>query len=215
MIEGSICRIGVFYDGSFFACAQRYFAYARKIGWLQFQPFHELIEATMRDKEQGFASYKIVYAGWYQGLFKSTQATLEQLKFDRNRNHDLLHAGIQPKFLPVSESEKEKGVDVAMAVDILEVAGQEFIDIAAIVTGDGDFVPLVRTIMKYNVQTMAVYFEYNEGEHKSYINERLLKACNYALNVNALEKDHKFRDYFKRLFYISEKKSISKKESDK
>jgi uncharacterized LabA/DUF88 family protein len=215
MIEGSICRIGVFYDGSFFACAQRYFAYAKKIGWLQFQPFHELLEATMRDKEQGFASYKVTYAGWYQGLFKSTQATFEQLKFDRNRYHDLLHAGIQPKFLPVSESEKEKGIDVSMAVDVLQIANEGDIDIAVLVTGDGDFIPVVRTIMKYGIRSMAVYFEYNEGEHKSFINERLLKTCNYAINVNTLEKDHKFKDNFKRLFYVSEKKKSEKKEDTK
>ncbi|UCE67994.1 MAG: NYN domain-containing protein [Candidatus Zixiibacteriota bacterium] len=200
-----MCRIGVFYDGSFFSCAQRYFAYAREMGWLQFQPFHDLIQSTMRDKEQGFASYKVVYAGWYQGLFKSTKASFEQLKLDRNRHHDLMHAGIEAKFLPMSETEGEKGIDVAMAVDVLQVANDGDIDIAALVTGDGDFIPLVRAIMKYGIRVMAVYFEFDEGDHKSYINERLLRACNYAINVNALEKDHKFKDHYKRLFYKSEK----------
>jgi hypothetical protein len=41
----AICRIGVFYDGSFFAYAQRYYYRERDLGWLRFQPFHAFIEA--------------------------------------------------------------------------------------------------------------------------------------------------------------------------
>jgi len=56
--EGSICRIGVFYDGSYFGQAQRYFYHDRKIGWLCYQPFHAFLEHFMSTKEQGFPSYK-------------------------------------------------------------------------------------------------------------------------------------------------------------
>ena len=53
---------------------------------------------------------------------------------------------------------------------------------------------------------MAVYFDYTAGQNKGFINERLLQACNYELNINALEKDHKYKDHFKRLFHKAEKK---------
>ena len=210
MIEKAICRIGAFYDGSFFTRAQMHFYHSRN-GWLSFQPFHELLEMVARDKEQGYASYKVAYAAWFQGLFKSTKATAEQLKNERNRYHDLMHAGIEARYLPMSESQREKGVDVAMAVDIMQVALNDKIDIAAIITGDADFLPLVRVLMKEGVRVMAVYFEYEDEHDKAFINERLLRACNYDVNVNAMEKDHKYKEHFKRLFSPREIKEREKK----
>jgi len=200
-VNKSICRIGVFYDGSFFIYAQRYFYRKRKLGWLSHRPFHTLIEDHLREKEQGFASYKIVYAGWYQGMFPSSTGTLEQLRFDRNYYHDLMHAGIEPKYLPMSQSQGEKGIDVAMAVDTLQVGLDGKIDIAALVTGDGDFVPLVRALMKHGIRVLSVYFEYDDGDgDRAFINDRLAAACNYTLNVNALEKERSYGAAFKSLF---------------
>jgi hypothetical protein len=69
------------------------------VGWLSFQPFHRFLELLVSTKEQGFASYKVVYAAWHQGLFSAKDATEEQLRFERNCYHDLLHAGVEPKYL--------------------------------------------------------------------------------------------------------------------
>lgn len=55
-----ICRIGVFYDGSFFVYAQKYFYYERDLGWLKCQPLQAFIETFIAKKEQGYASYKVV-----------------------------------------------------------------------------------------------------------------------------------------------------------
>ena len=198
---GSICRIGVFYDGSFFAYAQRYLYRDRQLGWLSFHPLHTFFEEYLSQKEQGFSSYKVVYASWYQGLFTSKDATFEQLKFDRNLYHDLLHAGIEPKYLPISQQRTEKGIDVAMAVDALQVGLDGKIDIAILVTGDGDFVPLVRALNKQGVRVLAAFFDFKDSQgKKSFINERLLNSCNYAVDIMKLEDDKEFKDSFKRLF---------------
>ena len=76
--SNAICRIGVFYDGSFFAYARRYYYQERDLGWLRYLPFHAFIEAFIAQKEHGFASYRVVYAAWHQGLFTSKKATPEQ-----------------------------------------------------------------------------------------------------------------------------------------
>jgi hypothetical protein len=68
----SICRIGVFYDGSYFNYAQHYFYSDRKLGWLMFAPFHALVEEHVREKEQGFVRYRVVYSAWFQGLSTAT-----------------------------------------------------------------------------------------------------------------------------------------------
>ena len=199
--QGSICRIGVFYDGSFFSHAQRYLYHERKVGWLSFQPLHAFLEHFISSKEQGFASYKVVYAAWHEGLFSSKDTTEEQLRFERNRYHDLLHAGVEPKYLPISQSQREKGTDVALAVDALQTGLDEKIDVAVLVTGDGDFVPLVRTLNKQGIRVLAVYFDFTDKSgRKCFINERLLNCCNYSVDISALDKDREFKSSFKSLF---------------
>jgi uncharacterized LabA/DUF88 family protein len=200
MNEKSICRIGVFYDGSYFAYPQRYFWHKKQLGWLTFKPFHSLLESYIRTKEQGYTNYRIVYASWTQGLFTSKESEERQLRSDRRLHHDLLHAGIEIKYLPMSATHREKGVDVALAIDALQIGLEGKIDIAVLVTGDADLVPLVRALMKNGIRVMAAYFEYEDGEDKSFINERLLSVCNYSVNINALEHDKEFKSAFKGMF---------------
>jgi uncharacterized LabA/DUF88 family protein len=207
-MEKSICRIGVFYDGSFFTYAQYHFYAERKLGWLTFQPFHTLVEDFVREKEQGFPVYRVVYADWYQGLFTSTQSNEKQLHAQRNRDIDMMHAGIEPKYVPMSQqTQREKGVDVALAIDALQVGMEGKIDIAVLVTGDGDLVPLARALMKHGIRVGVVFFDYESKpqNRKSFVNQRLLNACNYSLNINALEKDRKYQGLFRGLFRQSEK----------
>lgn len=110
--------------------------------------------------------------------------------------------------MPMSQSQAEKGVDVAMAVDALQVGLEGHIDIAVLVTGDGDFVPLVRALMKQGIRVAVAYFEYETENHRSFINDRLLTICNYAININALERDKKYQPMFKSLFRMNKPKSI-------
>lgn len=192
--HGAICRLGVFYDGSFFSYAQNYYFHERQLGWLRFPELHRFLENYIGLREQGYASYKVVYAAWHQGLFTSKNATPDQLKRDRNRHHDLMHAGVDPKYLPMSQKQGEKGVDVSLAVDALQAGLGQIIDVAVLVTGDGDFVPLVRALNKHGVRVLAAYFAFESKDGgKSFINERLLAAVNYAVDLNALgsSKDHK------------------------
>ena len=192
-------RIGVFYDGTFFVRAQNYF-WGQKYGWLSFQEFHKLLELYVETKIQGYSDYKIVCSAWFQGLYKESKATEDNLRLDRKRHHDLLHAGIEPKNIPMSESLGEKGIDVYMAVETLQVGLDDKIDIAILVTGDGDFVPLVRTLMKNGVRVGIAFFEYTDKEHKSFANERLISSANFAVNINSLENDREFKTEFKTIF---------------
>ncbi len=201
MFDRSLCRIGVFYDGSYFTYARRHFYFDRKIGWLDFKPFHGLLENYIRTKEQGYTHYRVVYGAWFQGMFGVSDADEKQLRTDRNLYHDLMHAGIDPKFMPMPQSgSNEKGADVALAIDAMQVGLEGKVDITVLVTGDADFVPLTRALMKQGIRVMAAYFEYEQGDHKSFINERLLNVVNYSMNVNDMERDKDFKAIFKGLF---------------
>ena len=211
MPEKSLCRIGVFYDGSYFTYARRFFYFECKLGWLEFRPFHGLVENFVRLKEQGYTHYRVVYASWFQGMFSVHDAEERQLKSERQLYQDLMHAGVEPKFMPMPQSgHNEKGADVALAIDAMQIGLEGKIDIAVLVSGDGDFVPLVRALMKQGIRAMAAYFEYEQGEHKSFINERLMNVCNYAMNVNEIEHDNDFKATFKGLFRKPDENSKSK-----
>jgi len=206
MSDKSFCRIGVFYDGSYFAFAQRYYYHDKKYGWLDFRQFHNLIESYVHSKEQGFSNYKVVYAAWFQGMSSSSQVDERQLKNDRILYTDLMYAGIEPKFLPMTSAQKEKGVDVALAIDAVQVGLTGNIDIAVFVTGDADHIPAVRTLMKHGIRVVVAYFEYDSGEHKSFVDTRLQNTCNYAVDIADLEKDKDFKTAFKSLFRKNEGK---------
>lgn len=194
-------RIGVFYDGSHFVYAQNYL-YAKKYGWLTFRPFHKLLEEYVRKQIQGDYDYKVVYSAWYQGLFSVASSDEKHLKIDRQRQLDLLHAGIDTKFQPMSHSKNtEKGIDVAMAIKVLEVGLADTMDLAILVTGDGDFVPLVQALMKNSIQVAVAYFEYKTDDgRQSFCNERLKEACSFEININSLETDREYKNLFSLLF---------------
>jgi uncharacterized LabA/DUF88 family protein len=198
-----LCRIGVFYDGSYLSYARHHYYHDRKIGWLDFQPLHLALENEVRAHEKDFSTYKVVYSGWFQGLFSSTAASEDQLRRDRRLHLDLLHAGIDPKYVPMSTTGKEKGVDVALAIDALQAGLDGKIDVAVLVTGDGDLVPVVRALMKQGVQVMIAHFEY-EGEGAAFINERLMRAASFCYNISALEKDKNTRAIFRGLFHTKD-----------
>lgn len=78
----------------------------------------------------------------------------------------------------------EKGVDVLMAMEILQIALDDRIDLAVLITGDGDFVPLVRAVMKRGKRVMVLYFEYQTEKHSQRVNKKLHSACNYPIGLH-------------------------------
>ena len=102
----------------------------------------------------------------------------------------------------------EKGSDVALAVDAMQIGLAGKIDIAVLVTGDADFVPLARALMKEGIRVMGAYFEYEDNGHKSFINERLAKACNYTLNINDAQRDRELKALFKGLFRTPDERRV-------
>ena len=103
---------------------------------------------------------------WHQGLFTVKNATEEHLRSDRNLYHDLMHAGIEPKYLPMSQQQEEKGTDVAIAVDALQIGLDGKMDVAVLVTGDGDFVPLVRALNKQGIRVLVAFFDFEDSQDK-------------------------------------------------
>jgi uncharacterized LabA/DUF88 family protein len=200
MSNKNLLRIGVFYDGSYFTYAQHHYNTLPGNGWIVFEPLHELIEQIISEKEQGFSSYKVVYASWFQGIKHSKQTEGKHLVIERNRHIDLIDAGVELKFTHNNHEQNEKGVDVKMALEVLQIALDDKIDVAVLITGDGDFIPLVRALMKQGKRVLLFYFDYENNYNKSFANKKLINACNYVINFNEIEDNKSFRPHFKNLF---------------
>lgn len=66
---------------------------------------------------------------------------------------------LQPKvFWKPKRSAKAKGVDIQMTVDMLTNAYRDNMDVAYLVSGDGDFIPLIEEVMRMGKQVYVAAF---------------------------------------------------------
>jgi uncharacterized LabA/DUF88 family protein len=219
-------RVMVFYDGNYFKQGQVYFRYKEDRGWFSLPELHSLIEKYVASKTKASSDIaKVVAAHYYDGRLTTNVAKPDQLEKERDFEMALIAAGIVPHYLPVSEKPKpgatadeitytlaQKGVDVEMAIDILDAAHANRYDVAVLITGDSDFVPLVRRITSLGHDALIAHFEIpqwtdNRGQaHRgTYCSRALIDAASWSLNFNQLMKDSDWKTEVKALFFQPKK----------
>jgi uncharacterized LabA/DUF88 family protein len=68
--------------------------------------------------------------------------------------------GFSPSvFKKVRKEEKAKGVDIALTKDMLVHAFHDHYDVAVLLAGDGDYVPLVDCVKRYGKWVLCAFFE--------------------------------------------------------
>lgn len=215
-------RVMVFYDGNYFKQGQIYFRYKEKRGWFSLPELHGLFEKYVASKAKASTDVtKVVAAHYYDGRTTTNVASPDHLEKERDFEMALIAAGIIPHYLPVSETPRlgvgpddfkwqlaQKGVDVQLAIDVLDSAHQDRYDVAVLVTGDGDFVPLVRRVTSLNKQALIAHFEIEPWTddrgipHRgTYASRGLLDAASWTLNFNQWIKDPDWRTEAKALFF--------------
>jgi uncharacterized LabA/DUF88 family protein len=213
-------RLMVFYDGSFFRQGQVYFRYHERRGWFCLPELHAFFEAfASRKMGTQRESTKVVEAHFYDGRTSSRAADSDRLEKERDFEMALISAGIVPHYLPVAERPRvpgsqndgdimQKGVDVKMALDALDLAHSNRFDVAVLVTGDADFVPLVTKITALGKQALVAHFEVEPWtdergkEHRATRASRaLLNAASYTLNFNGVLEDPEWPDAEESLFF--------------
>jgi uncharacterized LabA/DUF88 family protein len=151
----------------------------------------------------------------------STDASKEgQLEKDRDFELALLDAGIVPHYLPTRETPKkpddpesgfvisQKGVDVNIALDCLDIGHANRYDVAALFTGDEDFVPLVRKVTSLGKRVLIAGYEIEPwlgddgNSHRgSFVSRKLKEVASYTLNFNHLVKDSDWKNDVRALFF--------------
>ncbi|MFV8753618.1 NYN domain-containing protein [Nannocystaceae bacterium ST9] len=220
-----LTRLVVFYDGNYFKQGNLYFRYAKDRGWMSFTQLHRLLERYLADRLSGageVSPVRIVEAHYYDGRATTRAADDFQLRKDRDFEMSLIDAGIVPHYLPLRETRRrgigdeppryelsQKGIDVELALDVLDLAHHDRFDICVLITGDADFVPLVRKLTALGKQVLLAYFHIDPwvdprgNQHRpTYASQKLVDVATHQLNFNELVVDEHWREAADALFFV-------------
>jgi cold shock CspA family protein/uncharacterized LabA/DUF88 family protein len=192
----SLIRIGVFYEGTFFHYVSNYYRYAHPHrARLSIPGLHEFVRhqvATEEDTDIKFC--RIVDARFFRGrLFAREAEATQKLYSDRVLDDILMSEGVITHYLPV-RGRLERGLDVYFALEAYELALHKKFDVAVLIAGDSDFVPLVRKLNTLGCRVMVLGWQFKQTDESGAIREtvtsaHLLEAATYPVLMHALIDD--------------------------
>ena len=174
-MDDKLTRIGVFYDGNYFSHVSNYYTYNHeRRARLSVSGLHRFIRAEVAKNEGVDARYcQIVDAHYFRGRLSAGEAEQRnQLYRDRVFDEVLMREGVVTHFLPVTPS-GEKGIDVWLALEVLELAVYKRFNVSVLITGDRDFVPLVRKLNALGTRVMLLgwSFEFTNDRNETQTTE--------------------------------------------
>src|SRR5690606_35953806 len=158
-------RIGIFYDGTYFARVSNYYMYQHeRQARISIEGLHNFVRERVSEIESVDKRFcQVVDAHYFRGRLSAKQAQ-ENDSLYRERQFDdvLIREGVTMHLLPLSMHAgdmQEKGVDVWFALESYELATLKRFDISVLITGDGDFVPLVRKLNTLGTRVMLLAWD--------------------------------------------------------
>ncbi|NPA29330.1 MAG: NYN domain-containing protein [Epsilonproteobacteria bacterium] len=194
--NGKLLRIGVFYDGNYFAHVSNYYTYEHpRRSRISVSGLHRfVVEEISRAEGVPNNRCRIVDAHYFRGRLGAVEAQQRNSLF-RERQFDevLMREGIIAHYLPVTPG-GEKGIDVWLALEALEMAIHKRFDVVVLVAGDGDYLPLVRKLntLGTRVCVLGWDFEYTDTHgrpRQTKTAQTLLDEANYPILMNTLIDD--------------------------
>lgn len=157
-----LTRIGVFYDGGYFSAVNNYYNFTHpRRSRLHLGGLHDFIREQVALAEDMPLSYcHVVDVHWFRGRLPVSELSDQQLESERIWDDVLMSFGIVTHYLPVTtrpgQPLREKGIDVWFALEALELSLMNRFDVVVLITGDGDYLPLVRKLNALGVRVMLV-----------------------------------------------------------
>lgn len=156
-----LTRIGIFYDGSYFTNINNYYTYAHpRRSRLNLGGLHDLRKAAGGRRGGGAPR---VLPGRGHALVPGPAAHGRSLGSAEESpsgcgTRPCVSYGIVTHYLPVpviaGQPVRKRGIDVWFALEALELALLGRFDVVVLVTGDRDYVPLVRKLNALGVRVM-------------------------------------------------------------
>jgi cold shock CspA family protein len=194
--DNKLTRIGVFYDGNFFAHVSNYYAYNhQRRARLGIHGLHNFIRAEVSTQESIDTRFcQIVDAHYFRGRLSAREAESRSvLLHERIFDDVLLREGVVTHYLPLGPS-GEKGIDVWLALEVFELAVYKRFSVSVIISGDGDFVPLIRKLNTIGTRVMVLAWDFKfigqDGkEHETRTAQQLLDEATYPVMMSDVIDD--------------------------
>lgn len=194
-MESKLCRIAVFYDGTYFFKVSNYYLYQHpRKARLSFKGLHEFIVGEVAKSEGMDARHcQIVDASYFRGRFTAQQAhDKDALYSDRVFEDVLMRANVTlfQRHLKIKRdgSPEEKGIDVWLALEAYEMASLKKYDVCVLIAGDSDFVPLVNKLNTLGSRVMLVAwdfeYEYLGKQKVTRASTELIDHVNYPIMMD-------------------------------
>lgn len=191
--DNALLRIGVFIDGTYFSKVSSYYLYTHeRRARLSLTGLHEYIRDEVARQEGVDKRFcQIVDAHYFRGrLSAKTAQEQDTLYKDRQWEDVLIREGVTMHYMPVTKDFntsdiKEKGVDVWFALEAFELAMYKRFSVSVLITGDGDFVPLIRKLntLGTRVMLLAWDFEYERdgAVRRTRTSQQLINEVTYPV----------------------------------
>jgi uncharacterized LabA/DUF88 family protein/cold shock CspA family protein len=223
--DDKLTKIGVFYDGGYFSRVTQYYRYYDRKARISIKGLHEFIRAKVVEMEKvEHKNYcQIVDAHYFRGRFSAYDAAKRenQLLYDRIFDDILMYAGVVTHYLPMyadrsKKAEKsEKGIDVWFALEAFELALYKRFDVIVLITGDGDYLHLVKKLNTLGTRVMLLYWDLefpNEAIPPVRTNVALINEVTYEINMYEVMRSKKISQIVEGMFIpIDEEEELSKK----
>ena len=191
----SLTKIGLYLDGSHFSNASSYYRrnHARNTQ-LSIGGIRNFVTQRIAEEEAILPRHcRVVESHYFSGragFVESREWDVTALAKERVWDGILMREGVTGHYLPFSP-QGEKGIDVSLALECFETAILKELDVVALVTGDSDFIPLVRKLNSRGVRVMVIGFTYvfqnqHGRERGSSASRALLNEANYPVAMDEL-----------------------------
>lgn len=193
VINDKILRIGVFYDGNFFHHVSSYFNFEHSVKkWISLKGLHGLIKGVTAYHltDCDLQKCRITRAHYFRGRYNAHDASDRNFLFRERAFEDLLiKENINLHYRLLSSRNTEKGVDASLILKVHRLALESKIDVAVLITSDGDFAPLVNELEAVGVRTMIVgcnfeFYKYNYIKQQTKTCYHLIEDSSFHVLLN-------------------------------
>lgn len=189
------CRIAVFYDGTYFNKVTNYYLYQHeRRARLSIKGLHDFIVAEVAKAEGTDPRLcQIVDASYFRGRLTAQMAQERDKLFGERLFEDMLlraDVNLFQEHVQVlgDGSFEERRIDVWMALEAFEATQLKHYDVVVLLSGDGDFVPLVRKLAGLGARVMLLGWDFSferEGkQHRTQVSGALLDKVHYPVMMD-------------------------------
>ena len=188
-----LLRIGIFYDGNYFYHVSNYYCYAHpRKARLSIPGLHDFIKKMISEKESIPEKLcQIVDCHYFRGRLPAMEANARQILLNERIFDDILmREGVVTHYLPVTRN-TEKGVDVSLALETLELTIFKKFNVVVLIASDGDYIPLVRKLNALGTRVMVLgwdfeYIDDNGNTRNTITSSKLMGEVSYPLQMHKI-----------------------------